>query len=102
LKSEEVIGLSALINFRFTDIGEDWILGLDNCAVRSRKGRLDPTANCTLTMTRETMLGVVSGTKTFVESIGAGEIMLEGNGTVLANIFGHLDTFMGGFPIVEP
>ena len=29
-------------------------------------------------------------------------ITLEGNGMALANIFGHLDTFMGGFPIVEP
>jgi alkyl sulfatase BDS1-like metallo-beta-lactamase superfamily hydrolase len=102
LKSEEVVGLRALLNFRFTDIGEEWILGLDNCAVRSRKGRLDSAADCTLTMTRETMLGIVGGTKTFIESIGSGEITLEGNGMALANIFGHLDTFMGGFPIVEP
>jgi alkyl sulfatase BDS1-like metallo-beta-lactamase superfamily hydrolase len=48
------------------------------------------------------MLGIVGGTKTFIESIGSGEITLEGNGMALANIFGHLDTFMGGFPIVEP
>ncbi len=102
LKSEEVSGESAVINFRFTDIGEDWILGLQNCVLRSVKGRLDPNANVTLTLTRLTLLSVIGGDTTFLDAIQKGDITIEGDGAALLKIFGHLDTFQTGFAIVEP
>ena len=102
LKAEEVSGERAVINFRFTDIEEDWILGLQNSVLRSVKGRLDPAADATLTLTRLTLLSVIGGDATFVEAIQNGEITIDGDGSALLKIFGHLDTFMTGFAIVEP
>ena len=95
-------GERAIINFRFTDIEEDWILGLQNSVLRSVKGRLDPAADATLTLTRLTLLSVIGGDATFVEAIQNGEITIDGDGSALLKIFGHLDTFMTGFAIVEP
>ncbi len=102
LKAEEVSGEHTVINFRFTDIGEDWILGLQNSVLRSVRGRLDPVGEVTLTLTRLTLLSVLGGDATFVEAIQNGEITIDGDGSALLKIFGHLDTFMTGFAIVEP
>jgi alkyl sulfatase BDS1-like metallo-beta-lactamase superfamily hydrolase len=102
LKSEEVTGQRASLNFRFTDIGEEWILGLENSTIHSINGRLDPHADATLTMTRLTLLSIISGDTTFIEAIGTGAITADGDATALLRIFGHLDTFQTGFAIVEP
>ena len=102
LKSDEVAGLRATINFSLTDIGEQWILGLENRALHSIKGRLAELADATLTLTRATLIDVITGAATFVEAIADGRIVLDGDATALDHIFGHLDTFMSGFAIVEP
>jgi alkyl sulfatase BDS1-like metallo-beta-lactamase superfamily hydrolase len=102
LKSEEVVGERTTINFRFTDISEDWILGLNHCVLHTIKGRHDSGAAATITMTRASLLSIMSGDLTFVAGLTSGEISFEGDVQSLSKIFGHLDTFQSGFNIIEP
>ena len=102
LKSEEVSGQRLMVNFHFTDIAEHWVLGLQNRVLHSVKGKTDPAANVTVTMTRTMLLQILSGQTKFIDAISAGDIGVEGDPTALTTIFGHLDTFLLGFPIVEP
>jgi alkyl sulfatase BDS1-like metallo-beta-lactamase superfamily hydrolase len=39
---------------------------------------------------------------TFVDAVKAGDVVLSGDAASLITIFGNLDTFSMGFPIVEP
>ena len=102
LKAEEVGDARVSINFCFTDIGEDWILGLQHGALHSVRGQLDPAADATITMTRAALLGIIGGDTTFVDAITSGTVTLEGNPDALRAIFAHLDTFAAGFAIIEP
>ena len=102
LKAEEVQGESAIINFRFSDIGEDWVLGLQNSVLRSSRGRLAADADVTLDMTRTLLLDIVGGQQKFVDAISSGAVTVDGDASALLKIFGHLDTFSFGFPMVEP
>jgi alkyl sulfatase BDS1-like metallo-beta-lactamase superfamily hydrolase len=102
LKAEEVSGRRVVVNWRFTDIGDEWVLGLENCALHAVRGRIDPAADVTVTLSRMTLIAIVGGDTTFVDAVSAGDVMIDGNGAALLEIFGHLDTFVGGFAIVEP
>ena len=102
LKSEELGGMRATVNWCFTDIGEDWVLGLSNRTLFSVGGRHDASADATVTTTRKTLLDVLSGEVEFVDGVSDGRVAVAGNPDVLRAIFGHLDTFASSFAIVEP
>lgn len=102
LKSEEVGGKEVAINWRFTDIGEDWILELSNRTLHATQGRLAVNAAVTLTLTRTTLLGIVNQDTTFVDAMQSGAITLDGDAAALLEVFGHLDTWPSAFAIVEP
>ncbi len=102
LKSEEVANESVLINFTFTDIGEQWVLGLQHGVLRSRGGRHDPTAKATLTMTRKLLLDIVAEDQTFAGAIKESLVAFDGDATAINKIFDHLDTFGTSFHIIEP
>ena len=102
LKSEELGGVRATINWRFTDIGEEWVLGLSNRALHTVGGRLAGDADVTVTTTRRALLDVLSGETTVADGVAAGVIALEGDSEALRSVFGHLDTFASSFAVVEP
>ncbi|MBJ7368807.1 MAG: hypothetical protein JHC65_10160, partial [Ilumatobacteraceae bacterium] len=60
------------------------------------------SAAATITLTRLTMLDVVTQATTFVDQITAGAISIDGDASALLQIFGNLDTIITGFAIVEP
>ncbi len=102
LKAEEVSGRHVKVNFKFTDVGEEWTLGLENSALHAVRGRVAPAADVTVTLTRLTLIAIANNEATFADAISAGDVTVEGNDAALQEIFGHLDTFVGGFAIVEP
>jgi alkyl sulfatase BDS1-like metallo-beta-lactamase superfamily hydrolase len=55
-----------------------------------------------LTLTRAKFLDIVLQDTTFVDAVKAGDVVLSGDAASLITIFGNLDTFSMGFPIVEP
>ena len=48
-------------NWQFTDIDESWVLALQNQAIHHVRGRHDPAASVTVTLTRELFIDLVGG-----------------------------------------
>jgi alkyl sulfatase BDS1-like metallo-beta-lactamase superfamily hydrolase len=102
LKSEEVGGQKVFVNWTFTDLGEKWVLGLSNRTLFHVQGRHDPRASVTVTLSRLTLVSIVTAETTFMDEIQEGRIALDGDPAALLTIFGNLDTFTPGFAVVEP
>ncbi|MBJ7461428.1 MAG: MBL fold metallo-hydrolase [Ilumatobacteraceae bacterium] len=102
LKTDEVAGVALSLNWTFTDINEQWLLGISHRTLFSTPGRHDPQAAATITTTRRTLLEVISQSATFLDEIQAGNISIEGDATALITVLGNLDTFQTNFAIVEP
>jgi alkyl sulfatase BDS1-like metallo-beta-lactamase superfamily hydrolase len=106
LNADAVGGLSVRINFTFTDVGEQWVLGLANRALHSVPGRHDPGAEVTITTTRPVLYKVIEGAVPFAEAIAAaiadGTVVAEGDVAAAERIFANLDTFLSNFHLVEP
>ena len=106
IKSEAIGGVRVAVNWTFTDMAgtsdERWILGLSNRALYATRGRHDPNAHVTVTMTREMLLNVIAQDTTFLDEIGKGTIVLEGDAAAMLTIFGNVDEIAAGFAIVEP
>ncbi len=102
LRAEDVADLTVSINWRFTDLGEDHVLGLANRALHHTPGRHDEAAATTLTLTKKTLGQIVAGAVTIVDAVAAGDVGIEGDVEALRHIFGNLDTFSSSFGIVTP
>ncbi len=102
LKADEVGGVKVNINLSFTDIDQRWTLGLSNRALHYRADRQLPDADLTVTTTRETLSQIVAGETTIAATVEAGQLMPDGDLSALHAIIDNLDTFLGGFPIIEP
>ena len=102
LRSDDVGGMHAEINWAFTDINEHWVLTLSNRTLHSVSGRHAVAADATVTTTRAALLGVIGGQHTIAEAVTNDAISIEGDVEALRRVFANLDTFASGFPIVEP
>jgi len=102
LKADEVGGVKVNINLAFTDIDQRWALGLSHRAIHYRVDRQLPDPDLTVTTTRETLSQIVAGETTIDVAVEAGQLTPEGDLAALHAIIDHLDTFLGGFPIIEP
>ncbi|MGA1418859.1 MAG: alkyl/aryl-sulfatase [Ilumatobacteraceae bacterium] len=104
--SEKLGGVSLATNWTFTDLAgtsdEQWVLGVSNRTMYSTRGIHSPTAAVSVTLTRAKFLDIVLQDTTFMDAVKAGDVVLSGDAASLITIFGNLDTFSMGFPIVEP
>ena len=102
LDADAVTGKTATVNWRFTDVDENHVLGLDNCALHHRPGRHAANADVTVSATKAQLADVLRGDIAIDGLLGADGVTVEGDPTALHTIFGALDTFTGVFGIVEP
>ncbi|MGA0893672.1 MAG: alkyl/aryl-sulfatase [Ilumatobacteraceae bacterium] len=102
LKADEVTGLSVVVNLHVTDLGEVWVVGLSNRALRYRQAPPADDADAAATADHDTVCAIVAGELAIDAAIDEGRLVIEGSVEALLALFGHLDTFLGGFPIVEP
>ena len=102
MKSEELGGVSVCVNWDFTDTKEQWVLGISNRTLYYTPSSQSNTAAATVRLARTTLIDVVTQSTTFVDQIQAGNIVIDGDAAALLGIFGNIDTFETGFPIVEP
>ena len=104
--SENLGGVALAINWTFTDLvgtpDEHWVLGVSNRTIYSIRGVHEPSAAASVTLTRAKFLDIVLQDTTFVDAMNVGDVALGGDAAALITIFGNLDTFSMGFPIVEP
>ena len=95
-------GKRIVINWRFTDVKQDFLLNLENSALTYLPGRQAANADATLTLAKATLDEITLRRTTFPEAIGQGSIQVEGNPARLQELFSLLDTFAPMFEIVEP
>jgi alkyl sulfatase BDS1-like metallo-beta-lactamase superfamily hydrolase len=104
--SENLGGVDVAINWTFSDLSgtpdERWVLGVSHRTIFSTRGTHATNAAAAVTMTRAKLLDVILQDTTFVDAITAGEVVLTGDAQALVTVFGNLDVFSTGFPIVEP
>ena len=106
LDSEAVGGLSLKINWTFPDMrgtaDGKWVLALSHRTLYGVQGRHDSEAIASISINRSLLIDILTQQTTFVDQITAGNIILEGDGAALLNIFGNIDTNAPGFAIIEP
>jgi alkyl sulfatase BDS1-like metallo-beta-lactamase superfamily hydrolase len=102
LKADEVGGLHAVVELVVTDVDERWRVELSNRALSYRRVPSVDDAAAALTATRDALSGVVAGEQTLDGALADGSVVLVGDRTAVDAVIGHLDEFLGGFPIVEP
>ncbi|MCP3934731.1 MAG: MBL fold metallo-hydrolase [Actinomycetia bacterium] len=100
LLSDRVVGLRSTVNLTLSDTGERGVLGLSNHALNLVPDDHNSNADCTVTMSKETLDDVVLG-ETDVEA-ALGQMIIEGDVAALRSILDNLDHHDDGFRIVLP
>lgn len=100
LDDAAVAGQTATINWRFTDVDEDHVLGLDNCALHHRPGRRGVDADVTISTTKAQLADLLRG-DIDLDALLA-DSTIDGDDGPIRTVFGTLDSFSGVFGIVEP
>ncbi len=102
LNGEAVHGKTVTVNWRFTDIGEDHVLGLQNSTLHHTPGRHATDADATITLTKQVFTALMAEVTDFATEMAAGNVQIDGTPEKLLDIFGALDQFPRVFPIVTP
>ncbi len=101
LNGPKADGKLIVLNWEFTDTGEEYVLNLENCALTNKPGQA-PGADATITLNRTALNEIALGKTDFGKEIASGNIEIRGNGDKLSELMGLLDTFKGDFDIVTP
>jgi alkyl sulfatase BDS1-like metallo-beta-lactamase superfamily hydrolase len=91
-----------VLGWDFTDLGERWTLTVENGALSAVRGRLDPGAHATVTLTRAAFDALLLGDENATEIFSSGAFAVEGDGEKLGELFALLDEGDPAFPIVTP
>ena len=102
LNAEKAAGKNLVINWRFTDTGEEYALTVSNAAMTYRANWQSPDAGLGLTLERTTLNAIILGETDFGTAVKSGAIGVVGNGAQLQELLSMLDTFDPIFPIVTP
>lgn len=94
--------LSLRINLVFRDLGETYVLSLQNGVLRHRAGAPDPEADATLALSKDFFLRMMTGSAGPVALLTSDETEITGSTIDLARFFRLLDQAPGTFPIVTP
>ena len=100
LSSRAVEGRRATVNWHFTDVDEHHVLGLDNCALHHRPGRVDDRAEVTVGVTKAALADLLRGDVDVDGFLGTATV--DGDEAEVRVILEALETFSGVFGIVEP
>jgi alkyl sulfatase BDS1-like metallo-beta-lactamase superfamily hydrolase len=91
-----------VINWKFTDSNQQFVLNLENSALTYVSGRQAANANATVTLTRDTLDAVTLQQISFPDAVKAGRVSIDGDPQKLDELFSMLDTFKVMFEVVEP
>ncbi len=102
LNGPKAAGKHMVINWRFPDIAERYVLNLENCALTYLDDRSAAHAQVTVTLDRPVLSQLLLRHVTLVDAIGRGMITLEGDASKLSELFELIDEFHFLFEILEP
>jgi alkyl sulfatase BDS1-like metallo-beta-lactamase superfamily hydrolase len=102
LNAAKAEGKHIVINWTFTDLGQTYVMNLENSALTHTAGKLSDKADASVTLTRAALDAITLKQRTFAGSLVTGDISVGGNPLKLRELFGMLDEFSPSFEIVEP
>jgi alkyl sulfatase BDS1-like metallo-beta-lactamase superfamily hydrolase len=102
LNGPKAAGRTIVVNLVFPDVGERYVLNLENSHLSHLKDKQVAVADVTLTMDRATLDEIMLGLKTLDGEIEAGDVVVEGNLERFKELLGLLDAFEFWFAIVTP
>jgi alkyl sulfatase BDS1-like metallo-beta-lactamase superfamily hydrolase len=102
LNGDKALGKRIVINWRFTDTKQDFVLSLENSALTTSPGRQAANADATVTLSKEVLDEVSLQKTSMAMAMLSGRIRIDGQREKLQELFAMLDTFPTLFPLVEP
>jgi alkyl sulfatase BDS1-like metallo-beta-lactamase superfamily hydrolase len=102
LNGPKAEGKQIVLNWRFTDTDESFVLTLENCALTYVAGAQAASADAGFTMARGVLDEVIAKQTSFPDAVAAGRVKISGNPMKLAELMALMDEFPRMFEIVEP
>jgi len=97
VKADAADGETMVFNFTFSDVGESYVLSLENAVLHYRKGEPDPEADANVTLTKALWLTLVTGGAGMDDIVGNDNLDLEGSRLKLVQFIRKFE-----FPDTEP
>ena len=102
LNGDKAAGKTMVLNWRFTDSNQNYVLNLENSALTFVEDMQADDADATLTLTRATLDEISLRKTTFASALQSGQIAIAGKKEKLAELLAMLDDFPIRFAVVEP
>jgi alkyl sulfatase BDS1-like metallo-beta-lactamase superfamily hydrolase len=102
LNGPEAAGREFVINFDFTDLGQNYVLTVQNGVLHHRPDAPDTDANASVALTQAMFLKILLGQVKLREILFSDEVDFEGSELDLLRFFALLDRPDGTFDIVTP
>lgn len=102
LNAAKAEGKRLVLNWNFSDSGQQFVVNLENSALTHVAGRQAANADATLTLTRDTLNQVLLGKLSFPAAMQQGKAVVQGDPRKLGELLGMLDNFTPDFAVVEP
>jgi len=91
----------ARINWHFTDLAEDHVLGIQRSTIHHDPHTKDSEADAEITTTRKAVALILGGQRTLEEAIEEGSVTTQDDAEILSSFFGALESFITA-ALVEP
>ncbi|MGC2276614.1 MAG: alkyl sulfatase dimerization domain-containing protein [Candidatus Binatus sp.] len=102
LDGDKAAGKTMVLNWRFTDSNQNYVLNLENSALTFVEDMQADDADATLTLTRATLDEISLRKTTFASALQSGQLAIAGKKEKLAELLEMLDDFPIRFAVVEP
>ncbi|MDG9924299.1 MULTISPECIES: alkyl sulfatase dimerization domain-containing protein [unclassified Pseudomonas] len=101
LNGERAAGKKLVLNYRFSDLGKDYALTVEN-GVLTYEPKLAANADVGLTMNKTTLEDIQLGKATLEQKVASGELKFDGRPQAFGEFMGLLDKFDFWFNIATP
>lgn len=102
IDAEKAEGKNLTLNFHFRDVGETYVVNIENSVMHHWKKSAVPDADATVTLTRGFWLKILGRKASIRELVFSDELDIEGSDLKVLSFFMMLDRGVPGFPIVTP
>lgn len=102
LNADKADDESYVINIRFTDSDEDYVLSIENAVLHHKAQPWRSDANASITMTRDMFLGLITQQANLKETLFSDELKVEGSKLDLVGFFSLFQGQVPNFNIVTP
>jgi alkyl sulfatase BDS1-like metallo-beta-lactamase superfamily hydrolase len=100
LNGPKAEGKRMTLNFVFTDLGESYVVNIENAVLHHRRAEPDPGAAATVSLTRDFLVKLATGQAGLRDMLFSDDLHVDGSRIDLFTFFSLLDRPDGKFPIV--